>query len=181
MKQNKRLAKLILEEHIVNLIKKLETKPKSKIEKIIKKTKPKIEIEIKTKKTKQTQDTYSFASREYQSLEKAGVYSQLIINQFVGFIYKSNVRENKEFYSQQAELTISDQLGGKNLASSETMDNYARKFTLNFLFGADVNDISIEEKERMKNNLYDQAQNILYQAKVSLLGFGTFKTMHAPL
>lgn len=191
-KKIKQARDLVLEDHIVKLIEELEKKQKTKqtIDSVVKKSK---KTAIKTKKSKdkkikeKEQDFYN-NRLSYGNLEKASIYSQIIINPFVGFMYKSNIKENKEFYSHlmRTEITVTDALGEKNLASSEMMDNYARKTTLNFLMGAPlfgiggVNDISVEERELMNFNMYDRTQKEIYLAKVALIGFGREKTMHAP-
>ena len=116
---------------------------------------------------------------EYEALEKAGIYSQLTINPFVGFVYKSNIIENREFYSHLSGTDIKEASAAATV-SSEEMDSYAKKITLNFLMGTDMNDVSVEEKEKMFFAMYDTTQKQVYFAKVDMLGFGHDKTMHAP-
>ncbi|MBW2977916.1 hypothetical protein KY331_03665, partial [Candidatus Woesearchaeota archaeon] len=139
--------KLVLEEHIKKIIEELEKKSKDTIETVVKKAKPKKKQETKeTKKPKKAKSAV-YGRRfdtEYRSLEEAGIYTQVTINPFVGFVYKRNVKENEESYSHLAADKTRDTLGEKNLASSQMMDGYAQKFTLNFLVGTNMNDISIE-------------------------------------
>jgi len=195
---------LVLEEHIVKLIEEAENKKaiKKTIEAVVstkpkkkaKKESSKEEKENKTKKTKQSPYGHRRFDREYRNLEDASIYSQVIINPFVGFVYKSNVKDSKETYAHLMHSEIAEKtpnaLGEKNLASHKMMDDYALKVTLNFLTGISPlfgigGDVSIEEKDQMKFNLYDRAQNVIYQAKVAILGFGysntCLKTMHAPM
>ena len=124
----------------------------------------------------------------YEALEKAGIYEQLIINPFVGFSYKSNIKENQEFYQhfEGVDISVTDKLGEKNLASNEMIDNYQRKATLNTFMGTPMfgwggmNNISVEERDLVNFSMYDRAIKLVYLAKASLLGFGE-KTMHAPM
>ena len=172
---------LVLEEHIMKIIEELEKKPKDTIETVVKKEKPKKEAEEKkSKKTKKGKNAVYGRGKdsEYKGLEDSGIYNQVTINPFVGFVYKRNVKENDEVYTHLAAAAdkTRDMLGEKNLASSEMMDGYAQKFTLNFLVGTDMNDITIEEKEMMKFNLYDQSQKHIYLAKIALMGFGYTNT-----
>ena len=110
------------------------------------------------------------------------MYSQISISAFTGFIYKSNVAQNSDFYKHlENDYGISNEPNSeRNLVSSEMMDDYARKFTLNFLIGSDMNDISVEVKEKMFNAMYDQTSKLIYLTKVELIGFGHEKTMHVP-
>jgi len=184
----KKAEKLVLDEHIAKIIEELEKKPKDTIEAVVKKAKPKKEAKEEKKKTRKAKGMVYGRGSDYKGLEGSGIYNQVTINPFVGFVYKRNVKENDDVYnhlaSQAADKTR-DMLGERNLASNQMMDGYAQKFTLNFLAGTDMNDISVEEKEMMKFNLYDQAQKHIYFAKIALLGFGynntSLKTLHAPM
>ena len=187
-----------LDEHIVKLIEESLGKKeiKQSIDAVVKKEKPK-KSKTKSKKSKtaskgKTKDIYGQGSKgdEYKSLQGAGVYDQVKFSPFVGFLYKSNIKENKEFYdhlNKSPELKMGDDLGERNLVSSEIMKNYAAKTSLNFLIGeglmgiGGMNSISVEEKELMNFNLYDRIQKAVYLAEITLLGFGTDKTMHAPV
>ena len=183
--QTKRLSDLVLEEHIVKLLQR-QNKPKEKtIEDKVKKeeTKETFEKQKKQKRSDNVKDSYSsFLKKEYASLDKASVYSQISISAFTGFIYKSNVAQNSDFYKHlENDYGISNEPNSeRNLVSSEMMDDYARKFTLNFLIGSDMNDISVEVKEKMFNAMYDQTSKLIYLTKVELIGFGHEKTMHVP-
>ena len=169
----KNFVKRSLEEHIVKLIEAIEKKKvvKKTIEAIVKKKK--VKAEEKTSKEKKAKDVVyrRWARTEYSALEKASVYAQVKIDPFVGFVYKSNVRDNNEFYAHLESEILVESAGERNLASDTVMENYARKMTLNFLFMSDVNDVSVEEKETMTFNLYDVTQKAVYLAKVRLLGF----------
>lgn len=179
--QNKKQLDFLLEEHIVKLLQKTE-KPKEKtIEDKVKKEKAE-ETKVKEKKQEKTSvhDSYSsFLKKEYASLDRASVYSQISISAFTGFIYRSNVVQNSDFYRHLESAIANEPNSERNLVSSEMMDEYARKFTLNFLFGTDMNNISVEAKEKMFNAMYDTTQKQIYLAKVELIGFGHEKTMHA--
>ena len=184
---------LALEEHIARLIEEAENKKsiKQSIDSVVKTTKPKKtksekrpKEENKRKKSEESPYGRRRLDTEYRGLEDANVYNQVIINPFVGFVYKSNVKENRESYthlmrSEIAEKTP-DKLGERNLASSETMDEYAQKFSLNLLIGTSMNIISVEEKELVFFNLYDRSQQQIYLAKIAILGFG-YQRMHAPM
>lgn len=180
-----------LEEHIKKILEKETDKKaiKDSIEAVVKKDKPETKAEKSKKgKEKKSKGVYGRTGKdeEYRGLKEAGIYNQVVINPFVGFVYKSNIKENSEFYehlSYKGELKAGDELGEKNLASDRMMDEYAVKFSLNFLVGTNMNDISVEEKELMFFNLYDQSLQHIYLAKVAILGFGynntILKTMHA--
>jgi len=182
IQKRKTLIQSIKEEHLVKIIEKIEKKliQKKTIEEKVKQTKTKLK---KPKKKITIKDFYGKLSKTSYNTQSSDVYSQIKINPFVGFIYKSNIKENNELYTSEnyQEARVSEANGEHNLASSQMMDNYAQKFTLNFLMGTTMNDISIEEKELMMFNLYDPCQKQIYLAKVCLLGFGHEKTMHAPI
>lgn len=177
------ISDLIKEEHILDIIKKLEKNRDTKdITDKVKKEKKDDEEDKKPKKDKissKVKDAYSLGKNtgntSYSGLEDSGLYSQINISYFTGFIYKSNIKGNDEFYQHLAagkDYSNGDQTGEHNLASSRMMDQVGWKFTLNFLIGTDMNDVSVEEKERVKNNLYDPAQKIIYFAKIEHMGFG---------
>jgi len=188
-----------LEEHIIKLIEKQENKEsiKKSIDSVVKKEKPEAKKEKKKTKEKGKKSIYGRigkADKEYHGLRNSGIYSQIEINPFIGFVYKSNIKENNESYNHLINSALSeskaDKLGEQNLASHKTMDDYALKVTLNFLTGVSPlfgmgGGVSIEEKEMMKFNLYDRSQNVIYEAKIAIMGFGynnvTLKTMHAPM
>jgi len=174
-----------LEEHVAELIEKQnKTEIKQSIDAVVKKENKKAEVKEKKPKKAKTNDVYGKQSKDnYHSLQGAGVYEQIRFSPFVGFLYKSNIKANDEFYQhlEAAEFKAHrDELADHNLASSETMDQYAKKFTFNLLMGTDMNPISVEEKELMFFNLYDPTQRQIYIAKISLLGFNGDKIMHAP-
>lgn len=200
---------LALEEHIIRLLEEQNKKAiKESIDSVVKKEEKKKEVKEKKKPTKAKSKKSIYgrlgkADKEYHSLREASIYSQITINPFVGFVYKPNIKDNKEVYEHlQYESALEshqfDKLGDKNLASSKMMDEYGMKVTLNFLTGSvmmtdGMNQISVEEKELMFFNLYDRTQNLLYVAKLKIMGFGdqgqaygtkfatTLKTMHAPM
>ena len=209
-KPKKQSRDLALEEHIQKLLEKEQNKRaiKQSIDAVVKKeekkqTKNKKPSKAKRKKQENIYGRLGKADKEYHSLREAGVYSQITINPFIGFVYKSNIKANSEVYEHlqygsALEGHRVDKLGEKNLASSQMMDEYGMKVTLNFLAGSammtdGMNPISVEEKELMFFNLYDRTQNLLYVAKLKIMGFGdqgqaygtmfstTLKTMHAPM
>jgi hypothetical protein len=202
MKKRKKNSKrtvekdIVLEEHVVKLIEKQNKQViKNSIDAVVKKEKPKNKKSVvkKAKPKGKIKDVYGGAGRrdEYKGLQGAGVYDQIKFSPFIGFLYKSNIKNNNEFYEHLAQNKDPelkrDGFGERNFLSSEMVKNYARKTTLNFLMGeammgiGGVNDISVEEKELMNFNLYDRAQKAVYLAELKILGFGTDKTMNAPL
>ncbi|MBW2966661.1 hypothetical protein KY342_06170 [Candidatus Woesearchaeota archaeon] len=202
---SKGLDKRDLDEHIVKLIEKQNKRAiKDSIDSVVKRLKKK---QVKSKKVKarnKIKDVYGGIGKrdEYKGLQGTGVYDQIKFSPFVGFLYKSNIKDNNEFYEHLAQNKNpelkKDGLGERYLASSEQMNDYGRKTMLNFLIGAPMmtsgmSAVTFEEMEVMKFNLYDRTQNILYTAKLKIMGFGdqsqafgsmittTLKTMHAPV
>ncbi len=192
-KRQKSIRNLALEEHLASIIQRLEgEKTQLNLEKVVKSAslnksanrerKKSVSKAIKTKAKQEFYKRHHISDSNYTPLEKFGIYSQFIISPFAGFAYKSNIKENYEFYShlRAQDEAINTPLSERAIVSGQMMDDYARKFTLNFLFGADMNDISIKEKELMLFSMYDPTQKLLYLAKLSFLGFGTEKMLHAP-
>lgn len=191
---------LALEEHIVKLLERQNKKEiKQSIDAVVRKEKPK-KAESKPKKEQKIKerirDIYAKGLRdEYRSLHGAGVYDQIKFSPFVGLLYKSNIKENNEFYQHLEYGAVLEKhhaslAGERNLVSSEGMDDYGRNTMLNFLIGSPTMTsgmcaVSFEEMEVMKFNLYDKTQNVLYIAKLKIMGFGdqmtVLKTMHAPM
>ncbi|MBW2981606.1 hypothetical protein KY343_01875 [Candidatus Woesearchaeota archaeon] len=196
---------LVLEEHVVKLLEKQNKREiKQSIDAVVKKEAKK---ETKTKKTKKpkvkTKDIYRKARKdEYRGLQGSGVYDQIKFSNFSGFIYKSNIKGNDEFYQSIGyENVLEKHQAGqaeRNIVSSEELDNYGRKTMMNFLIGSPMmtsgmSAVSFEEMEMTKFSLYDRTQNLLYTAKLKIMGFGdqssafgamfstTLKTMHAPM
>jgi hypothetical protein len=176
-----------LGEEVVKLLEKHNKKEiKQSIDTVVKKESKKREVKAKKAKKRKvkTKDIYGKGTKrdEYRGLQGAGVYDQIKFSPFVGFIYKSNIKGNGEFYQhleyQGAEIKAGDELADRNLVSSERMDDYGRKSMLNFLMGeammgiGGMNPLSVEEKEVMKFQLYDRTQSILYTAKLKMMGFG---------
>ncbi len=187
-----------VEEHIKKIVEVSQSKKeiKQSIDDVVKKENKKVKKEkTKAKKTKgKTKDIYGKGVKrdEYGGLQGAGVYDQVRFSPFVGFLYKSNIKGNSEFYEHLAydkssELKAGDDLGERNLVSSEGMQEYAKKTTMNALLGealmgiGGMNPISVEEKELMNFQLYDPTQKQLYLAEIGSLGFNGDRVMHAEL
>jgi len=195
-----------VEEHISELIEKTAGKKeiKQSIDAVVKKESKKTETKAKKqrKAKAKTKDVYGKGVKrdEYRGLQGAGVYDQIKFSPFIGFLYRSNIKANDEFYEHLKYGNVLEKhqagQGEKNLVSSEGMDDYGRNTMLNFLIGSSMmtsgmNAVTFEEMEIMKFNLYDRTQNILYTAKLKIMGFGdqsaavgsittTLKTMHPP-
>jgi hypothetical protein len=195
-----------LDEHVVKIIEESDKKEiKQSIDAVVKKASKKREVKAKkAKKNKKgrIKDIYGKGSKrdEYRGLQGAGVYDQIKFSNFTGFIYKSNIKGNAEFYQHLGYESALEKhqvgSGEKNLVSSEGLDDYGRKTMMNFLIGSPMmtsgmSAVTFEEMEVTKFSLYDRTQNILYTAKLRIMGFGdqgqafgsfgtTLKTMHAP-
>ena len=185
-----------VEEHITKIVKKQSKKEiKQSIDAVVKKEKPKkkeVKEKTKIKKTKNTKEVYGKHSRkeEYQSLQGTGIYDQIKFSPFSGFLYRSNIKANSEFYEHLEIDRIKsqrDELGEHNLVSSEVMQEYAKKTTMNTLLGeglmgiGGMNPVSVEEKELMNFQMYDPTQKQIYLAELGLLGFNGSRVMHAQI
>lgn len=194
-KRVKKSKSLVLEEHIVNLIERYQKSKKEikqSIDSVVKKENKKVKVKAKKKVKVKTKDVYGKSGKrdEYRSLQGTGVYDQIRFSPFAGFFYRSNIKNNDEFYKHLETSEIKahrDELGEHNLVSSQGMQEYAKKTTMNALLGeammgiGGMNHISVEEKELMNFQMYDITQKQLYLAEIGFLGFNGNRVMHAQL
>ena len=99
---------------------------------------------------------FSYLSKKGKNIEEA--FSE----------YEKAVAKSQEFKK--------DELGEKKVVQEHELMSYLSRFMLNSFTGQDMNDISVDEKEKMK--YYAMFNKVWIMMKISLLGFGE-KTMHA--
>ena len=166
---------------------------KTPIEEIIIETASAKEIKQVIRKLKETVETKVEKVKEKISEKASVLYAQA--NRLISNVYSSPLKVKKldysKLYKNKTKATESsyeeivrnldelqtDDLGEKEIVQEDDLMNYLRKFMMNQFVGQDMNDISIEEKEKM--NYYVLFNKEWVMMKIPLLGLGE-KTYHAP-
>jgi hypothetical protein len=167
-----------------------QTKGAKEVKKAIKKLRKKEEnIEKKVKDVKKKKiidnDLYTQSKRLIQNTYSSQVYcfKHGKIDYGALFSYLSEEKKNIEVMFSEYEKAVvkqqefqRDELGEKKIVQEHNLMSYLGRFMLNKFNGQDMNDISVEEKERFNN--YAMFNKVWIMMKISLLGLGE-KTYHA--
>jgi len=171
-----RLESVLKDREFEHLLENPFLKEIKKAVKAVKKQKAKqedwiIEAEAKDKKSKSSGIYAKNTSDDYSFIDPFSASGSA----YRGFVYVSNVKDNSEFYSHLIDGTQA----GKASSSKEfillekDVEKYALKLSLNGMLGQwCYQDITMEEKDRMNNWMYDPTNKQLYMAKLTLLGIG---------
>ena len=169
------VAKLPIEEVII------QTTTAKEINGALRKIKDNIEVKIQKTKEKTNNKSGELYSQARRLI--ANVYSNPLKIKKLDYETLYSYLESKETSSDYEEIVRkleelqTDELGEKEIVQEDELMNYLRKFMLNQFVGQDMNDISVEQKERM--NYYVLFNKQWVMIKIPLLGLGE-KTYHAP-
>ena len=169
------VAKLPIENVII------QTTTAKEVRKAIKKLKENVETKIEKVKEKITDKTGELYSQARRLI--SNVYSnplkikKLDYEKLYSYLESKETSSDYEKIVKKLEELQTDELGEKEIVQEDELMNYLRKFMLNQFVGQDMNDISVEQKERM--NYYVLFNKQWVMLKIPLLGLGE-KTYHSP-